>query len=295
MWKMVRRFCRRHPGLMKKLLLDRGFINGPQIAYCKQQLGVDTIIGLRKNMDIYQDLMGLVKFADTPWQNYPLPEDKPQEAHKQAEAKPAAIVKRQAKRRQTLESKKQQQLPPDPAKQLIKCEVVGFDDLRSWQDCPIPLSAGVMRRTYADGHQDQWALATTQRKAEPVGLFQTYGLRPKIEERHKQYKCFWKVTKFPSTAYNHVANQIVFVLMTYSFLQIYNKRQQLGDLNPRTIQTIRRILEDFDTTVVIYHQDHVAFLKIPYYTRLLLDLKEKPRRKIRAKTTDMWGELLDGW
>ena len=40
---------------MKKLILDRGFIEGPRIGYCKTVLGVDVLIPLKKKMDLWID------------------------------------------------------------------------------------------------------------------------------------------------------------------------------------------------------------------------------------------------
>ena len=114
-----------------------------------------------------------------------------------------------------------------------------------------------------------------------------------IEERHRQYKCFWDLSKFRSRAFSLVANQIIFVLMTYSFLQIHLRLRDLGKINRQTIQTIKRKLKEAQPKVIIYHQDRVAFLTIPHYTTLLLKLAEKARKKILRRAKQMWGELLD--
>ena len=52
-----------------------------------------------------------------------------------------------------------------------------------------------------------------------------YGLRTDIEERHRQVKCFWDLTRFHSTAWSLVVSQLVFVCLTYSLLQIHLLRQ----------------------------------------------------------------------
>ena len=48
-------------GIMKVLILDRGFIDGPSIGKCKKDYGVDVIMPLRKNMDLYKDAVGLTR------------------------------------------------------------------------------------------------------------------------------------------------------------------------------------------------------------------------------------------
>ena len=40
-------------GVMKRLILDRGFLDGEAIATCKNEYGIDTLIPVRRNMDIY--------------------------------------------------------------------------------------------------------------------------------------------------------------------------------------------------------------------------------------------------
>ena len=41
-------------GVMKVLILDRGFIDGPSIENCKKDYGVDVIMPSSKNMDLYK-------------------------------------------------------------------------------------------------------------------------------------------------------------------------------------------------------------------------------------------------
>ena len=43
--------------------------------------------------------------------------------------------------------------------------------------------------------------------------------RVPILERHRQVKCFWDLTRFRSTAWSLIVNQLVFVCLTYSLLQ----------------------------------------------------------------------------
>ena len=56
-------------GVMKVLLLDRGFINGPQIGRLKLDYGIDTVIPIRSDMDILEDVRGLTQLPTT-WEPY---------------------------------------------------------------------------------------------------------------------------------------------------------------------------------------------------------------------------------
>jgi hypothetical protein len=45
--------------VMKRLILDRGFLDGEAISICKEEYGIDILIPIRRNMDIYEDAMAL--------------------------------------------------------------------------------------------------------------------------------------------------------------------------------------------------------------------------------------------
>ncbi len=40
---------------MKLLIMDRGFIDGKNLGRCKQEWGVDVLIPMKRNMDIWTD------------------------------------------------------------------------------------------------------------------------------------------------------------------------------------------------------------------------------------------------
>ena len=83
---------------MKKLILDRGFLDGKSISTPKKDYGIDVLISVRRNMDIHEDAMAFLKLPDVTWvclrepvveaQNLPRP-------------RPKAIVKREKKRQET--------------------------------------------------------------------------------------------------------------------------------------------------------------------------------------------------
>jgi hypothetical protein len=54
---------------MKVLLLDRGFINGEQIGRLKQDHNIDPVIPIKSDMDLQEDVRGLMKL-DTSWEEY---------------------------------------------------------------------------------------------------------------------------------------------------------------------------------------------------------------------------------
>lgn len=54
-------------GKIKKLILDRAFLDGDMISTFKVKYGIDTLIPLKKNMDAYLDAKGLVRLESKSW------------------------------------------------------------------------------------------------------------------------------------------------------------------------------------------------------------------------------------
>lgn len=54
---------------VKILVLDRGFINGEKIGHLKQKHGIDTVIPIRSDMDIIEDVQGATQLP-TSWDEY---------------------------------------------------------------------------------------------------------------------------------------------------------------------------------------------------------------------------------
>jgi hypothetical protein len=113
-----------------------------------------------------------------------------------------------------------------------------------------------------------------------------YGLRTDIEERHRQVKCFWDLTRFHSTAWSLVVNQLVFVCLTYSLLQLHLLRQGHQELNRRTRLTSRRLLPDGDR-VIIYRQQCFGFFTLLEHMEMTLSLEGKARPRALAKARSL--------
>ena len=268
---------------MKVLLVDRGFINGPQIGRLKRDHGIDTVIPIRSDMNLQEDVRGLMKLPTT-WEEYepkhrpPLPD--PTRASHGQPPHPAA-KKREQTRQQTLASKQAervQESPPDPSRIRERTLIARFPGLTSWWDCPVPLTGVYSRDLYADGHEDGWLLVTTNEEWSAPRVRDLYGVRTDIEERHRQVKCFWDLTRFHSTAFSLVVSQLVFVCLTYSLLQVHLLRQGHEELNRRTWPTSHRLLPDGDR-VIIYRQQCFGFFTLLEHMELTLSLEGKARRR----------------
>jgi hypothetical protein len=162
--------------------------------------------------------------------------------------------------------------------------VAAVADLKTWSSCPLPLHAVVNREIYNDGHREYWVLLDTAPILDPLATRQEYGLRPNIEERHRQLKCFSDLAHFTSRKFSLVVNQVVFTLLMYSLLQWYWQHIRRPELNPRTSPCALAQLRPTMTVILIFYQGYVARLTPLEYQELLLTLQEPARQKILAKT-----------
>jgi hypothetical protein len=285
LYRLVEEFVRDHGrGLMKRLILDRGFLDGGQIGRCKQEFGIDILIPVRHNMEIYQDVVGLAQAGQLSFQPWAPPASGPPPIpiHR-----PQRIEKREEARQKTLARQKAKGPTPDPktlSTQRVRCEVAAVEGLETFSTCPVPLHALVNRETYADGHVDYWVLVDTAPIHDPFRTRQDYALRPKLEERHRQLKCFSDLESFTSRAFSLIVNQVIFVLLTYSLLQWFLLRISRKELNPKTRTRTLELLRPTLTVIVLYYQNYMAFLTPLQHQELVLTLTEPARKKILAKT-----------
>ena len=96
-------------GIIKWLIVDRGFIDGERLSRCKADWGIEVVIPLKKNMDLWSDAWALAQ--GRAWQ--PLPQAPPPVAPIPP-ARPECLRRREAQRQATL-AQRQQALPPPPA------------------------------------------------------------------------------------------------------------------------------------------------------------------------------------
>jgi hypothetical protein len=275
-----------HKGVIKVLIVDRGLIDGERMGSLKQKWAIDTIVPLRSNMDLYADALGLTRLRDFTWEPY-VPAAAPPPAVT-ASPRPAAVEKREAKRQRTLAQRKAEAAaahsPAPIAPPLAPQTLLGIGrGMLSWSQCPVPLTAVVNRERDAQGRTQDWVLVSTSDRFAAAHIRSTYELRPAIEERHRQYKCFWDLTRMHSCAFALVVNQALFVLLAYTLVQahlVLRQRQALtqGVWN-RTWQLLSPTLE----VVAVYYRQRFCLLTLAEYGRILLDITEPVRGKLREK------------
>jgi len=275
-------------GVMKRLILDRGFLDGEAISFCKKEYGMDILIPIRRNMDIYADAMALFQQSDVDWVECKPPKE---ETNQSLRLRPKALSKREQKRQETLRQLKQQQPLPPPEEILIKKEAAAIGEFRSWDSCTVPLTVVANREHYADGHQEIWFLIDTREVQDPHQSQQEYHLRTSIEERYRQLKCFNDLTHFTSRAFSMVVNQVVFIMLAYNLLQLFLVKQGRKQLNQKTLPRIRQQLLPSDNYVIVYYQNYYGLFRPFELVGLAVTLAEEARKKIAAKCRRIGREL----
>src|SRR6266700_1735176 len=278
-FKLVEQFVQTAgKGVIKWLVLDRGFIDGAQISRCKQQWDIDVVIPMKKKMDIWADAWALAQqeawqpMAQEPAPVVPIPAGRPER-----------LRRREANRQKTLAERKQAQ-PPPPAQECYThtdyCWIKGFS---SWTAATVPIAVVCLRDHYADGHHDDWALMSTSQVAEPLRLVRFYRKRPAIEERHRQLKCFYDLSDFRSRSFNAIAAQVVMVLLTYTLRQWQLWKfleENLASLTPEGLAAQLRLLQQW---IVIYLERAYTQLPVVTFAREAIQLEGLARDKALRK------------
>ena len=275
-------------GVMKRLILDRGFIDGEAISVCKSKYGIDVLIPIRRNMDLYVDAMALFQASDVQWMECKPPR---QEATESIRLRPRVISQRERKRQEKLRQLKQQQPLAPPQDVLMKKEAAAIGEFRSWSSCSVPLTVVANREHYADGHQEIWFLIDTKEVKDPTETQQEYRLRPSTEERYRQLKCFSDLTHFTSRAFSMVVNQVVFIMLAFNLLQIYLLKRGRKELNQKTLPRIRQQLLPSDNYIIVYHQNYYGLFRPFELIGFVVTLGEQARKKIAAKCRRIGREL----
>jgi hypothetical protein len=269
---------------IKVLILDRGFLDGAQMGRLQQDYRIETIVPVRANMDLHADALGLTRLRDFHWEPYVAPV--PPQPAPTPSPKPARIQKREAKRQQTLSQRKAQAaaaVPTVPQTSPPQTLLGLARGLLSWSQCPVPLTAVVNRERDEQAEVRDWVLVSTSPHRTAAAIRSTYDLRPAIEERHRQYKCFWDLTRMHSCALSLVVNQSLFVLLAYTLVQAHLVLRRRQELNRSVWERAWELLSPTLEVVAVYYRQRFCLLTLAEYGRILLDIAEPVRGSLRDR------------
>jgi len=277
-------------GVMKRLILDRAFLDGKAISICKKDYDIDTLIPVRRDMDLYEDAMALFGLPEVDWVRCEEPVAK---GHEPPRPRPKRLLRREQNRQKKLQRLKEQNPPPPPEKTIVKREAAAIGEFRSWSSCTVPLTIVANREHYADGHQEMWLLIDTKQIQDPTQSHQQYRLRTAIEERYRQLKCFTDLTHFTSRAFSMVVNQVVFIMLAYNLLELYLFQQGRRDLTKKTPPLVRQQLLPSANHIVVYWQNYYGLFSPLEFTEFIVTLAEQARKKIADKCRGLRRELTE--
>lgn len=230
-------------GVIKELIMDRGFLKGEMIAKWKEQYKIDSLIPLKRNMQAFTDVLGLARLKGHKWHLY-----------REEKGSSKEIV--------------------------VKEEITGFANITSWDSCTVPLRVALMRKTEKNKEEQIWALASTKTEGSYKEFFEEYDLRAQIEERHRQFKLYWWIAKFTSTDFSLVCHHVLFSILVYTLIQLYLSRKQLQSLANKTINSLKQEEKLGTNTVIVYARQNFATFDVDEFAEILLELKEPSRIRL---------------
>ena len=229
-------------GVMKLLIADRGYISGKFVTYVKNDLGVDVLMPLRKNMDALTDPIRIAEFYKYKWKPY----------------------KKYTNRGVTYTE-----------------EVTVVEDVDIWDKCKVPLHISLMKISGSDGSLNYWGLSSTFKPGNPKEAFEAYDLRIQIEERHRQIKNYWHISEFSSPHCSLIEAHVMFTLLTYSFIQLYLSHKHLKTLANKTIDSWQQEERMGLNSVIVYSGQYFAVFDLSEYTEIIAFLKDDARARLQ--------------
>jgi hypothetical protein len=243
--KLIPAFCKKFPGAIKLLIMDRGYIDSDFIHKLKRDYKIDVLIPLRKNMAAYTDSVAIAKMQNQ-WETIEL----------QTNAAGRLILKK---------------------------EISSIPAIELWE--PLKLQALVTRYTrwndkLNDYDENYAVLVSTKEYAIAKTMVMYYDLRVKTEERFRQFKHSWYITDFPSPHASLVESHVCFTLLTYSLLQLYLRRKDLQAKTHKMIETLRKDERLGKDAVAVYASGYFAIFDLDDYTIRVAGLAETPRQRL---------------
>ena len=144
------------------------------------------VIGVKSNMHLYDDALGLARLEDTQW------------------TKALAPKYRDGKRPRRY--------------------VTGWTGLETWQSCPVPLSAVVIEDRFED-ETKHYVIAGTG-EVEATTLHEQFRKRWEIEEAFMELNRYWNIDDLGSCRHEVYLAQVYFTLLAYALLRVFSDRHE---------------------------------------------------------------------
>jgi hypothetical protein len=248
--KLINNFCQNFPGIMKELIVDRGYIDGKLIGILKNEYNVDILIPLRSDMETYRDAIVIANGMDK-W-----------------------------KLTEHDETKEEGKLIKETYSTYVA-------DMDLWEECPVKLHAYVSKtKRWSNKKQEYqeyfWVLVSSKKYISEKAAISRYGLRFQIEERFRQLKHGWGLHKFTSPSDGLLESHLAFTTLSYSMLQLYLRRNNLQKETHKMINSLRNNEQSGRDAVIIYAGDCFGTMDLDYCLSVVAGMEEEPRKKIQS-------------
>ena len=74
---------------------------------------------------------------------------------------------------------------------------------------------------------------------------------------------------------------VVFVLLVYTLIQLYLKATHHEEFAPKTIESLKQEEKLGKDAVIVYAEKYFGVFDLDEYTDIIIDLKPKPRERMR--------------
>jgi hypothetical protein len=182
----------------KRLIVDRGFISGEWLTKLKTKRGLDTVVGLKSDMILHQDMIALSKHRDTKWIKVD-----PPKFHKG---------------------------------EIPTRRICYLSELDLWEECKVPLSGIVIRDKYADRIEYQ-TVVTTDLSASARQIHKWIRSRWDIEETFMTESRYGCLNRIGSCREPVAAALVHFSLLAYTLLRLFARQEKVESkyLRPRVL------------------------------------------------------------
>ncbi len=246
-------------GVIKILIMDRGYISGEFISLLKNKYDIDVVVPFKKNMTAFKDSVRIAeKIEHKKWKKY--------RTYK---------------------------------KDGIEYEefIISIEDIEDWESIGMPVSVSIMKTIGSDDTIKYWSLCTTFKPKNDKEAFDLYHIRSKIEEVNKQIKNNWFIGEFSSPHASLMEAHVLFTLLTYSLIQLYLMKKHLITQTNKTIETFKSMEQMGKECVIVYYDNEFAIFDLDYYTKTIALLEESAKQKLVKWINDSqkkWATARDG-
>jgi len=225
-------------GAIELLLMDREFVDGDLINWLKGDHGIDVIIPVKKNMDILEDMRGLERIDQRPWQTY------------------TKLVRRRVQKDQPKQ------------KVVVHIRVKGFEGLTTWSSCRIPLN-GILRLKDDETRDDAHGLVTTLPVQDAIRIDRQYGARWGIEnDGNRELKQGWDLETLWGRSLAAVTMSVVMKLLGYNYVKLFHTRSA-SRMIAHGMRRIRARVLDEGFQVIVYAGNQFGVFHIEEIATLL--------------------------